>query len=415
MSEGEGSQQQRYCTNCGAEIRPGTRFCVSCGVPLNQRTDDTSPPTPEPPTPAPFDRFANALRETFRGLTQRVSEASSTAGGATAGDIPARIINWFRDLPSVPKLILVGLILLLLLIVLSPLALVVAALVLGVSVIALILRLAQRRSIRGWGIAAVASLASLFVLGGVSDAIYGTGFLGSGGSEASYEIIREGEAPIEGDLGVGGFLIVASDSLDEEQLQAIAQDIIPRTREYEMVSVSVYDRDEAYYEDGIRSIDTGELYPGDLYNIWIAHTAVGESMAEMSARVGEYAIERVPGPGNPDEESYGDIEYYSYDNFDAETGTLTNSDEANADALFYMLRAGMVDGEETIQDVEVSGEKATVIVSGVPGEYAESVCYFALDAAQEYGMESESNDYARITQVTVKRPWRPWSAASCSW
>src|SRR5215213_3361228 len=46
MSEGEGSeQQQRYCTNCGAEIRPGTHFCVFCGVILSsgdasEGTDD---------------------------------------------------------------------------------------------------------------------------------------------------------------------------------------------------------------------------------------------------------------------------------------------------------------------------------------------------------------------------------------
>jgi hypothetical protein len=32
VSEGSRQgQQQRYCTNCGAEIRPGNSFCVSCG------------------------------------------------------------------------------------------------------------------------------------------------------------------------------------------------------------------------------------------------------------------------------------------------------------------------------------------------------------------------------------------------
>jgi hypothetical protein len=34
VSEGPG-QQQRYCTNCGAEIRPGNSFCVSCGQRLD--------------------------------------------------------------------------------------------------------------------------------------------------------------------------------------------------------------------------------------------------------------------------------------------------------------------------------------------------------------------------------------------
>jgi hypothetical protein len=36
VSEGPG-QQQRYCTNCGAEIRPGNTFCVSCGQWLGPR------------------------------------------------------------------------------------------------------------------------------------------------------------------------------------------------------------------------------------------------------------------------------------------------------------------------------------------------------------------------------------------
>ena len=31
MAEGSG-QRQRYCTNCGAEIRCGYSFCTSCGT-----------------------------------------------------------------------------------------------------------------------------------------------------------------------------------------------------------------------------------------------------------------------------------------------------------------------------------------------------------------------------------------------
>lgn len=41
MSEGS-EQPQRYCTNCGAELRAGTDFCVSCGA-------KTAPDTPENP------------------------------------------------------------------------------------------------------------------------------------------------------------------------------------------------------------------------------------------------------------------------------------------------------------------------------------------------------------------------------
>jgi hypothetical protein len=39
VSEGP-SQQQRYCTNCGIEIRPGNSFCVSCGQRLDAGDED---------------------------------------------------------------------------------------------------------------------------------------------------------------------------------------------------------------------------------------------------------------------------------------------------------------------------------------------------------------------------------------
>ncbi len=41
MSEGSG-QPQRFCTNCGAEIRAGTSFCVSCGQQLVSDSEDVS-------------------------------------------------------------------------------------------------------------------------------------------------------------------------------------------------------------------------------------------------------------------------------------------------------------------------------------------------------------------------------------
>jgi hypothetical protein len=52
----EGSQRpQRFCRNSGAEIRPGTRFCVSCGIPLNQGSEGPAPAYSEPSTLAPVD------------------------------------------------------------------------------------------------------------------------------------------------------------------------------------------------------------------------------------------------------------------------------------------------------------------------------------------------------------------------
>ena len=58
-----------------------------------------------------------------------------------------RMTGWFGGLPSVHKLSLAGLVLLLILVILSLLAFILAALLLGISVIALIIRVAQRKSI----------------------------------------------------------------------------------------------------------------------------------------------------------------------------------------------------------------------------------------------------------------------------
>lgn len=71
---------------------------------------------------------------------------------------------------------------LLLLTILSPLGLIVALLLLGVSVIALITYAAQRRPVKKWGICAVASLIFAFALAGTSDSIYGTGLPGDADS-----------------------------------------------------------------------------------------------------------------------------------------------------------------------------------------------------------------------------------------
>ncbi len=178
MPEGTG-QPQRYCRNCGAEVRAGTQFCVSCGVRLNSEpstepsSSDEAHSVPTPPTPS--RSLVDTLREATLGLTRRLSNASSGSGGENLSGLPNRIINWFRDLPSTPKLIIVGIVLLLVLVFLSPLAFIAAAVLLGVSVLILIYRVYERGSVKGWGIVAVASLISLFVFGGISNSIYGIG------------------------------------------------------------------------------------------------------------------------------------------------------------------------------------------------------------------------------------------------
>ena len=56
---------------------------------------------------------------------------------------------------------------------LSRVLVVVAVLALLVSLFALVVRLLRRRPLRGWGIAALASLASIFVFTGIANAVYG--------------------------------------------------------------------------------------------------------------------------------------------------------------------------------------------------------------------------------------------------
>ncbi len=208
MSEGSG-QPQRYCRNCGAEVRSGTSFCVSCGTPVDggpasPGPDHSSSPPPTPPqrsladtlTP-PQRSFADTLRGTFSGLTRLFPNVRSSSGRATLSGLTSRGINWFRDLPSVPKLVLVGLLLLLLLTVLSPVARVVAIIVFVVSAVVLTVRAIQRKPLRGWVVAVVGSLLLIPVFDGVSGAIYGSdsGSGEAGESESLYDASSSPETP----------------------------------------------------------------------------------------------------------------------------------------------------------------------------------------------------------------------------
>lgn len=110
-------------------------------------------------------------------------------------------MGWLRDLPGVPKLVIVGAVALILLVLLSPVARVLAGVLLVVSIIALAIRIYQKGPIRNWGLVAVASVVLMFTFGGISGALYddsgetssgqtgggesGTDTPSSGGGEAS--------------------------------------------------------------------------------------------------------------------------------------------------------------------------------------------------------------------------------------
>jgi hypothetical protein len=111
------------------------------------------------------------------------------------------VLEWFRQLSTIPKVVVVGLAVGLVLLVLlvwleflaflSPVAGIIFGLLFGVSIIALIIRVAQRRSVRNWAIVAVASVVLMVTFGGISDIVYGgdespSSGQGGSGEKANY-------------------------------------------------------------------------------------------------------------------------------------------------------------------------------------------------------------------------------------
>ncbi len=70
--EGMVEQPQRYCTNCGHELKPDDQFCTNCGVPVHRAARVPTPKAdrPVPPLPPP---------------TQEVGRRSLPGSGALRG------------------------------------------------------------------------------------------------------------------------------------------------------------------------------------------------------------------------------------------------------------------------------------------------------------------------------------------
>ena len=107
----------------------------------------------------------------LRQAADRYGGSFSSLSTDGARRLPARAVEWFRNLPGVPKLVIVGLVLPVLLIPLSPVAAIICALLLGVSIIALTIRVVQKKSVKNWGIVAVASVVLMFTFDRISDAL----------------------------------------------------------------------------------------------------------------------------------------------------------------------------------------------------------------------------------------------------
>lgn len=166
-------QAKRYCTNCGAEVRSGTAFCVYCGMDLAPQTGDTtyiqSPPS------SVRGSFVGGLRAS---LLSAIGWLQRSFSGLRAHDlrrVAPGVRRRFGRLPLAGKVGLVGLVLLVAFTVLSPVFAVVAAVALVTSLIAVVVRLVQRRSVVRWGIGAGAALVLALFLSGVAGIVYGGG------------------------------------------------------------------------------------------------------------------------------------------------------------------------------------------------------------------------------------------------
>jgi hypothetical protein len=168
------------------------------------------------------------------------------------------VLRWLKDLPVAYKVAGVVVGALLLLTVLSPLGLVAAAVLFGVSLIALVVRVAQRRSVRRWGIVAGASLVLVFALGGISNALYGSSksdYVASdlesdASSNPNYYVADSELNTWQGKRNLGMFIF--SDSLSKADLRSIADDIVETKGDsnVDIVSASVYDTGSNVYDPG---------------------------------------------------------------------------------------------------------------------------------------------------------------------
>lgn len=188
MEEGA-ERPQRYCRNCGAGVRAGTRFCVSCGTSLIPGQLGSGYSNPGPRSSGSASSFADSLLGTLRGvrLRERTSKMQQwlsyyrpDLNAESVRGMPSRAMGRFRWLHPVIKVLLAGLLLLVLVIVLSPVMRVAAIISFLVSVAFLIWHGVRRRFSPRWSVAAASSLVLIFVFGGISGAIYGGGFVGDG-------------------------------------------------------------------------------------------------------------------------------------------------------------------------------------------------------------------------------------------
>jgi hypothetical protein len=66
----------KFCTSCGAELKPGAKFCATCGTPVNVETPPPAQPAPPPPPPPVYQQQApvyNQARDAGNAFTEAIS------------------------------------------------------------------------------------------------------------------------------------------------------------------------------------------------------------------------------------------------------------------------------------------------------------------------------------------------------
>jgi hypothetical protein len=65
--EGMVEQPQRYCTNCGQELKPEDQFCTNCGMPVHRAARVPTPEADRPVSPLPPPTQEVGRRRSFTG------------------------------------------------------------------------------------------------------------------------------------------------------------------------------------------------------------------------------------------------------------------------------------------------------------------------------------------------------------
>jgi hypothetical protein len=173
-SRGSGKEQaeqpQRYCRYCAAEVRSGSRFCVSCWKPVNSDTRD----------------FRTTREAQDRRTRSRRSGPPGAGQGETALDpstsidsIFQSLYHNFRALPLVSKAIYIGLFAIVLLTILSPLTFLAGVASIAVSATIFVVRALSHRPWGGWAVIAAIAILPTLAAGSVANTLYGIPFSGT--------------------------------------------------------------------------------------------------------------------------------------------------------------------------------------------------------------------------------------------